>query len=297
MNQVLIVRDSYIFNPTKLWYSCTVVETKPTTNENKFQIKVIPPRSSRNYPSGLFTNPTLIGVNKLRDKEIQNYCLAEGSSNPVVVDPIDVTISGIWTGIIEYDQKAAEISIVASVTSDNLVGWFTFNDQKIIISGRINTKSHSTVVDLYFSEGKKLRAMNGDFEREEGFLVLDVNNTEAHFNMKILETAGTSFPKDVIISGDYMGFYQKNNSDIEFSLKILANQMGLISGKGTENRRDFSIYGLHDAKTHHLFVVRPNGSDDYITYVGDLEGDDAVFISGQWRDRNNNGNFTFIKNM
>jgi hypothetical protein len=77
-------------------------------------------------------------------------------------------------------------------------------------------------------------------------------------------------------------------------IELAATRNGIITGKGTEDNQQFTIFGMVDARVGKFFFVRIKGND--VTYCnGDAQLQGEIFFQGKWQVGTHRGGFTLIK--
>ncbi|KAK8871074.1 hypothetical protein M9Y10_008987 [Tritrichomonas musculus] len=282
----LIIKHNYVYNPTNEWCQCSV-----KGGEQIHTIVVIPPRSSRTFPSTL-VNPEIVNFRNLRPDQINSY---EINQEPIVLEPIKAQFDAEWKGTLELNgiEKGITAYLLAQVTK--IFGLVIYESTRFLLRGSINPKARSVNCSIFDIAQKEEIKLTGRIENntEDTEYTLLLNGTDHHIILNADNTDKTTFAKDPTITGKYMAFYTKGQSQNEMSLQIESYSHGILGGNGNESE-NFEVLGLAD-NGKDFILLRFGGEVTY--YTGTVSANNnEVFIEGTYQGRDS-GQFTFIKEM
>jgi hypothetical protein len=130
----------------------------------------------------------------------------------------------------------------------------------------------------------------------EDRFIIQGQSGELTFNFRSEPGSMSEITLDETISGKYLGFYERRPHSFELNVELTATRNGIITGRGTEDNRQFTIFGMVDGRVKKFFFVRIKGND-VMYYNGDAQLQDEIFFQGKWQMGTHRGGFTLIKHM
>jgi hypothetical protein len=278
-----------IHNPSNDWMSCTI-----GSNSAKICVSPIPPRSTRPIPQNL-TDAHIVQEALLPPASIAKFTSSMTSaSSSVVVSGLELQIMGSWKGGFRVGENSKDVSCVASIQEKEINGWFSFDSISYFFTGSLNTITKHFLLSFYSSQGMHYYDVRGDLQVAEDRYMMQGQSGELAFSFRSEPGSISEIAWDETISGKYLGFYERKPSSFELNAELTATRNGIITGKGTEDNRQFTIFGMVDARVRKFFFVRIKGTD--VTYSnGDAQLQGEIFFQGKWQMGTHHGGFTLIK--
>lgn len=287
----LSVQGNLVFNTSNDWYKCYVSDSNHKTKE----IPVIPPQSARKLPdikSGFSIKNSI----KLTQDQIGMYTKHSPSFVPIPIEPIDINLSGFWSGTLKIDEKEAEFNGCVSILSSSISVWFLNEDIMYVLNGTLNVKTHQIKTRCVSSSMKVFPVVNGVISKTDNGYSIEMVSDSISITASIDSQDAIDFEPDSKITGEYLAFYSKRDNEYEMNLHLISSMSGLISGECIEDHKKSNVFGAFDSGTCTFLIFREFQERIQI-FTGSAEIEHEIFISGLWKDSQNEGQFTFSKAM
>ncbi|OHT11636.1 hypothetical protein TRFO_03834 [Tritrichomonas foetus] len=280
-----------IYNPTNDWMACTLA-----SSGSKVYVSPIPPRSTRPLPANI-VDPQIILESVLSSSSIAKFTSSNAVvSSSVIVESLDLHIQGKWTGEAHIADVTHEITSIACINEKEVTGWFSIDTTIYFFVGNLNTLSKSISYTIYESTAVRKTDVRGAISNEGGKYALSGKSGDFSFSLCLDQNQSRGIKEDPNISGSYVGFYERGPHSFELHADLNSLDNGIINGRGTEESRQFTIFGMIDFSKKRYFFVRNKGND--ITYYnGEAQLTDEIFFQGEWKMGSISGGFTLIKCM
>jgi hypothetical protein len=291
-----VLRASYVFNPSDNW-----VQVKLASDSDLHLIPVIPPRSARRFPATI-RSPRIAEERPLTPDEVKRYA-PEICVPPVVLQPIDLTIAGIYPGTFSLDGAVHEVQVPLRIDSDKLFGAIVLPTARIMLLGQVNVRIHTVSLTVYSVPDELRDASSTLFavsclKKDDDVVTFSGENPSNRMSFAItIDTAhAPAFPKFELasqITGPYFAFFQTERSQAEWDeTTMTCHETGLITGRAREGTNQVEIWGLVDPL---FFVIRKGSSFGYCLGVVTMDGG-TVAMEGGWRQPGSDsvGRFNFL---
>ncbi|KAH0792213.1 hypothetical protein GPJ56_003739 [Histomonas meleagridis] len=293
MSSLIIPENkTYVYNPTSDWYSCEVRGDKKSQ-----RIEVIPPRSIRSFPSTVGKNAKLQRISKLMPDQIQRYVPSQSGDSNLILEPIDVKISGYFDGNIEL-PNSQNVSIRVYLKIDRTVayGYYLFTDNLYhLIKANIQPKTHNITLCKYNDE-EGIEILSGRFDKIDSTYQIDVSSSNSRIVLNTSQDQGEKLWADPIFTGKYLAFYARGNSQRELDVRLEVLSNGFITGTCTENDNTNDVYGVRIDGTQRVVIIRQGFSlDSPFYFIGEYSNDGSILISGTWKSGSDHGEFFLSK--
>lgn len=287
----LELKMDLIHNPTNEWMSC-VLEGKGS----KVCVSPIPPRSVRPVPSNLM-NPQIYNENFLPQSAITKFSSSNAYiTSSIVIEALELRIQGIWIGSFRLNDVTTEVQCHAYIKDQEVYGWFYINRIVYFLSGNLNPMSRNISYSLYNSKGNKYTEIRGSISTEENCYNIDGQSENIGFSLKIKQRDTKEIVEDEVISGKYLGFYERGPNSFKINATLTASADGIVIGTGSEEKRLFTLFGMVNSDTNKFFFIRLKGSETTY-YNGDAQLQGEIFFQGHWHMGNHRGGISLIKCM
>lgn len=289
MKTNLILKENYVYNPTKDWYQCSV-----KSDDKIFPIEVIPPRSSRDFPES-FTNPTISISKTLRPDVISTFDINKIESKPMILTPIEVQFDAVWKCAFQKKGTAQDFTAYVSLDNSKLNAVINPEGDFFFFSATIQTKTHVVNGFLYYPKGSDMEiSVSGRIDYEENVFSVEASSPQYSITLTVSDSEQSKFQTDPVLSGNYLAFYTKSDNQIEANIKLFSFKNNMVLGNAKINRSDYQLLGFVKDSKLSLMRVGP----DPMIFVGNVAAQTEVCIDGEWHDKkNSSGNFAFIKEM
>lgn len=280
-----------IHNPTNEWMSCTL-----GSNGAKVYVSPIPPRSTRPLPANI-VNPQILQENALPASSISKFISLNATvSSSVVVESLELHIQGQWTGEVHFGDITHEITSIACINEKEVSGWFSIDDIIFYFMGNVNTLSRSVTYTIYQSNAIKKADIRGTISVDNGKYTMNGKSGDFSFTLRLDQDKTEIIKENPIITGNYVGFYERRPHSFELHADLNSSSCGLVNGRGIEESKQFTLFGMIDFPKKKFFFIRNKGND--ITYyIGEAQLTGEIFFQGQWKMGSHNGGFSLIKCM
>lgn len=280
-----------IHNPTNEWMSCTL-----GGNGAKVYVSPIPPRSTRPLPANII-NPQILLENPLPPSSISKFTSLNATvSSSVVVESLELHFQGQWNGEVHFGDVTHEITSIACINEKEVSGWFSIDDIIYFFMGNLNTLSRSISYTIYQSNAIKKADIRGMVSVDNGKYTMNGKLGDFSFILRIDQEKTEPIKENPIITGNYVGFYERRPHSFELHADLSSSTCGIVNGRGIEESKQFSLFGMIDFPKEVFFFVRNKGND--ITYYnGEAQLTGEIFFQGQWKMGSHNGGFSLIKCM
>jgi hypothetical protein len=218
------------------------------------------------------------------------------ANSSIVVEALELRIQGQWKGEIKISDTAREIVSAISIKDKDVNGWFVIDVVPYFLQGHLNTLSRNATFALYSGGGTKFSDIRGSLQLQSGQYILTGQSSDISFQLRTDTSAVSEITVNDVISGPYLGYYEKGPSSFELHAELCVTKDGIVSGRGHEENRQFSMFGMIDEERNRFFFVRLKGND--ITYYnGEAQLQGEIFFLGRWQMQTQSGGFTLIKCM
>jgi hypothetical protein len=291
-----VLRQSYVFNPSDNW-----MQVKLASNSDIHSIPVIPPRSTRRFPATL-KDPRIAEQRPLTPDEIKRYA-PDISVPPVVLQPIDLKIAGIWPGTMSLDGESHQVQVPLRIDSDKLLGAIALTGVRIVLIGQVSVRLHTVALTAYWASDDLRTANSAAFvasclKKEDDVVTFSGENPSTRMSFAItIDTANPPsfppFPLAAQVTGAYFAFFVSERSQTEWEGTTMScYENGLVTGRAREGTHQVEFWGLANP----LFVaIRKGTSIGYCSGAVLLDGG-AVAMEGSWRQPGSEhvGRFNFL---
>ena len=285
IENVLIFGQSYVYNPTNDWYQCTVAY-----EEQQYPIKVIPPRSCRNYPI-TFLDPKIVFLAKTTNSSGQRMRHTT-STEKLVEQPLNLKIISNFRGTIDLGSEQPSITPVVSINGDTLLGWYAIEQHLFILKGKIIMKTHEIRLSIFGSNGVKYKNLTGKVRMTDG--KINIEASLGKLQIMIVSNAEDKIQKqdDQTFSGQYMAFQDKDTSQQDLYLTMRASTDGFILADVTDGKNKYTLNGCKNSQ-YAFFINITNGD---LSFYGEINGTESeINITGIWHEGPQTGTFAFFK--
>lgn len=280
-----------IYNPTDKWMSCTL-----GSNGSKVFVSPIPPRSTRPLPNNI-SRPQIINESVLQPSQIARFSALKAIvSSSIVVESIELHIQGLWHGIVHIGDISKEIESVTMINEKEITGWFVVDEVIMYFIGNLNTLSRSVTYTIYESNAIKRTDIRGSVSIDDEKYVIDGKSGDFSFSLQLEIEDAQKIQSNENITGNYVGFYEKGPNSCEIHTDLKVTTLGLATGHGIEESKQFVLFGLIDLQKNQFFFIRNKGND-IICYIGRAYLTSEIFFQGRWNMGSNSGGFTLIRFM
>jgi hypothetical protein len=286
----LLITLNQIHNPSDQWMSCTI-----RSSGTKICVSPIPPRSTRPVPPNLL-DPQIVQETVLSGRSITKFTSSAPSLTSSVVEALELQIQGSWTGEYRIGDRSADVTCFACVNDKELAGWFTSDQRTFFFTGTLNSLLKSFVVTFYSSDGFRYPDVRGELQVADRRYSMRGESTDFGFAFHSTPESMAEIAFDPTISGRYLGFYERRPNSFELHAELQATMNGIVAGRGTEDNRQFTIFGMVEAIQKKFFFVRIKGNE-VTYYTGEAQLQTEIFFQGKWQIGERRGGFTLIKCM
>lgn len=280
-----------IHNPSNEWMSCVL-----KSNSQKVRVSPIPPRSTRPIPAALH-NPEIVSESTIARQNTTKFEASRAVvSSSIVIESLEVKIQGTWKGSITMGDLSEEVRLTLAVREKDLNGYFMFNNEIHFMYGNLNPISKK-IVFSHFSlsqsrTNSKSEEINGTLQLQNEKYTIVAQGSD--FKMKIVTDVVQDIEIDNTLSGFYIGNYSRGQILCEVLATITATTNGLVTGRGTEGNRDFTLFGMVDRESKKFNFVRIKAGE-VMFYYGDASIEDDMAFHGHWQIESQRGDFNMIR--
>ena len=287
----LKIVQEQIYNPTNDWMSCTL-----GNNNSKLYISPIPPRSTRPLPMNI-TSPEIVSESVLSASSVAKFTTSTASAqSSIVMESLELNFQGEWKGEAQIADAKHSIVSIACIREKDIMGWFSFDSVIYFFIGNLNTLTRSATFTVYESVARKRSDLRGSIVIDKKSYSIEGKSSDLSFALTIDQDKVSSIEEDKNITGQYLGYYEKSPHSFEIRADMTVFTSGIVTGRGTEESRQFTIFGMVDYQKKLFFFIRLKGND--ITYYnGEAQLESEIYFDGCWKFGTNKGGFTLIRNM
>jgi hypothetical protein len=279
-----------IHNPSGQWMSCTI-----RSSVTNICVSPIPPRSTRPVPPNLL-DPQIVHETVLPGRLITKFSSSAPSLTSSVVEALELQIQGSWTGEYRIGNRSADVKCLACINDKELSGWFASDQLTFFFTGTLNTLLKSFVVTFYSSDGFRYPDVRGELQVADRRYSLRGESTDFGFAFHSAPESIAEIAIDPTISGRYLGYYEHLPHSFELHVELQAMMNGIVTGRGTEDNRQFTIFGMVEAIQKRFFFVRIK-ANEVTYYTGEAQLQTEIFFQGKSQIGERKGGFTLIKCM
>ena len=280
----LIVKSSYVYNPTDEWFTCTV-----SHEEQYFRIKVLPPRSCRNFPI-TFLEPKINSFSKI---SATSHVLRSSSSLERLTEPpLKLKIITTFHGTIELENEIPSINPIISINNDVINGWYSLGQHLFFMTGNIIPKAHEVHISIYGSNGAKYKNLTGKVRSADKKINIEASAGKLQISLIASEDEKIIPKEDVSLSGSYMAFQERENSQDDLYLTVHAASDGLVNAEVIDGKNKYILNGCRNETS--LFLISISNGE--ISFFGEIaKTDNDLSVTGNWHQGSQSGTFAFFK--
>jgi hypothetical protein len=144
--------------------------------------------------------------------------------------------------------------------------------------------------------------VRGELQAAAGRYSIQAQSADIALSLNTEPDTITDIDVNALVSGNYVGFYEKSANSFEFHADLIALKNGIVTGSGNEDNRQFTLFGMFDEAQNRFFFVRIKGND-VTYYTGDTQLQTEIFFQGKWNvgraggGSGGSGGFALIKCM
>jgi hypothetical protein len=269
-------------------------------NDEDYEMPMIPPVSSRSFPSELGL-PMIRYVQVIDQDTIQEPTNFGSRMISIVAEPIWVTLDAAGSGIIRQNDADSLISASVHIRGKDIVMAFLHGNVATVMKGEIDMLRHNILLAAFTSDLREMGIV-GKISHDNGIYKISTQAESFALSLNIPAKRIEKYtsPELEDIKGKYLASYLNSSDERQFSLffwDLLGN--GLLLGHCAERASRGTIIGLfystNDGFSKVFFAITFEIRLRYYNGVVRVN-DDEININGLWNGiGETGGSFTLKK--